>query len=84
MVTMGIGHRNSQGLLRGMRRATALLVTAVVITGVGVGTAAAQSPSSVNGHGAAVDTSAGFSWRVTNTGSTEQFRGLAAVNASVA
>lgn len=49
-----------------------------------MGSAQAQQPGSVNGHGAAVDTASGFSWRVTNTGSTEQFRGLAAVNASVA
>jgi photosystem II stability/assembly factor-like uncharacterized protein len=57
-----------------IRRVAAVVSAAVVIAGAGLGAAqASQSPSAT-----------GYSWKITPTGSTDEFRGLAAVSAQVA
>ena len=68
-----------------IRRLAVAACTALAIAGLAL-PAQAMSPANVPGHGARISKPASdfVSWRITPTGSTDQFRGLAAVSAEVA
>lgn len=66
-----------------IRPVTALVCAAVVPLGLAV-PALAQSPVAVPGSAGAHPVGSIFHWRVTPTGSQDEFRGLAAVSATVA
>jgi photosystem II stability/assembly factor-like uncharacterized protein len=67
-----------------VKRLLVLAACAVVVPLTLAGPASAQLPTNVAGRSAALPANSIFSWRVTPTGSSDEFRGLAAVSAKVA